>query len=998
VVNHTSDQHPWFQKARRAKKGSIARDFYMWSDTAEKYKDARIIFKDFESSNWTWDPVAKAYYWHRFYFHQPDLNYDSPNVHNAIFKVADFWFDMGVDGLRLDAVPYLYAREGTNCENLPETFKFLEKLRAHIDRNHKNKILLAEANQWPEDAVAYFGKGDQCNMNFHFPLMPRMYMALQMEDRFPVIDILEQTPEIPESCQWALFLRNHDELTLEMVTDEERDYMYRVYASDPKARINLGIRRRLAPLLGNNRRKIELMNSLLFSLPGSPIIYYGDEIGMGDNYYLGDRNGVRTPMQWSSDKNAGFSRANPQELLLPIIIEPEYHYEAINVENQEKNLSSLLWWMRRLISMRKRFKSLSRGSISFILSDNLKVFSFIRKYQDEIVLIVINLSAYSQVVELDLSDYKGYVPEEIQSRNKFPRINETDYILTPGPNDFYWFVLKNEKEAEKINLNINIPVIQLQTSWDNLPEDIKEDILEEHVLTSYLQKCSWFSQKDRKIEEVKILDNIKIPGRLTVNLYLFEVSFVHYPPEIFLLPLSNYKQDSPVEKLPEAAIVTFINNTAEGEILYDSFYSNDFHKELLDIILTRKILKGEAGEIQFQINNKIKEELIKTKNNVNSRLINTKQSNTQINYNNLLLVKFYRYLKPGINPDIEIIKFLNKKGFSQAPELIGNIDYYSSIKGKENKTMLTMIRKYIPNEGSAWKYTLENINQAFARVLENKTTVPKENFSRLSIKIKDIEPHIKEFISVFYLDLINKLGKTTGELHVTLADTDSDPNFTPEPFSMLYQRSVYQSTRNTIKRALNNLKIKLDKLPANYQENANEILNNEKIIIKYCKIILEKKLMAMKLRTHGDYSLEQLIYTGKDFVIINFEGNVLKPLSERKLKRLPFRDVAGILRSLYFAVYTAISQYKTVLPEDVHLLEPWAEIWYHNVSAVFLESYLNTVQNSPFIPAEKADYELLIGLSLLDKFFASLEKELNSPEGNVIIPLKGILYMINHFL
>ena len=342
VVNHTSDQHAWFQRARKAPAGSPERNFYVWNDDPNKYTETRIIFQDFEASNWTWDPVAGQYFWHRFFHHQPDLNFENPEVHQALFDVLDFWLGMGVDGLRLDAVPYLYEAEGTNCENLPQTYDYLKKLRSHVDEHYPNRMLLAEANQWPEDSAAYFGKGDLCHMNFHFPLMPRMYMALATEDRFPILDILDQTPEIPEACQWASFLRNHDELTLEMVTDEERDYMRRVYANDPKARINLGIRRRLAPLMTNDRRKIELMNVMLLSLPGTPVLYYGDEIGMGDNYYLGDRDGVRTPMQWNSDRNAGFSRANPQQLLLPVIIDPEYHYEAINVEVQESNVNSLL--------------------------------------------------------------------------------------------------------------------------------------------------------------------------------------------------------------------------------------------------------------------------------------------------------------------------------------------------------------------------------------------------------------------------------------------------------------------------------------------------------------------------------------------------------------------------------------------------------------------------------------------------------------------------------
>src|SRR5213596_636822 len=460
VINHTSDQNPWFQKSRRAVAAAAAgatdpgysddlvyKDFYVWSDTPEKYKDARIIFKDFETSNWAWDPVAKAYYWHRFYSHQPELNFDNPAVHVAVEKVCDFWLALGVDGLRLDAVPYLYEREDSSCENLPETHDYLRKLRAHVDVTFSNRLLLAEANQWPEDAAAYFGKGDESHMSFHFPLMPRMFMALQMEDRFPIIDILEQTPTVPDGCQWAMFLRNHDELTLEMVTDEERDYMYRVYATDPHARINLGIRRRLAPLLANSRRKIELLNTLLFSMPGTPIVYYGDEIGMGDNFYLGDRNGCRTPMQWSSDRNAGFSTANPQQLYLPITIDPEYHYEAINVENQQKNLSSLLWWTRRVIAMRKNFRAFSRGSLEFLFPENNKVLAFLRRHEEETILVVVNLSRFAQAAELDLSRFSGCGLMEMFSQNYFPPIGKSPYVITLGPHSHYWFVLRSETAA-----------------------------------------------------------------------------------------------------------------------------------------------------------------------------------------------------------------------------------------------------------------------------------------------------------------------------------------------------------------------------------------------------------------------------------------------------------------------------------------------------------------------------------------------------------------------
>jgi maltose alpha-D-glucosyltransferase/alpha-amylase len=527
VINHTSDQNPWFQRSRRAAPGSAEREFYVWSDRPEKYKDARIIFKDFETSNWAWDPVAKAYYWHRFYSHQPDLNFDNQAVHEAVEKVCDFWLAMGVDGLRLDAVPYLYEREGTICENLPETHVYLRKLRAHVDAKFPNRMLLAEANQWPEDAAAYFGKGDESHMSFHFPLMPRMFMALQMEDRFPIIDILEQTPPVPDNCQWAMFLRNHDELTLEMVTDEERDYMYRVYATDPHARINLGIRRRLAPLLANSRRKIELLNTLLFSMPGTPILYYGDEIGMGDNFYLGERNGCRTPMQWSPDRNAGFSRANPQQLYLPITIDPEYHFEAVNVENQQKNLSSLLWWMRRVIAMRKNFKAFSRGSLEFLYPDNAKVLAFLRRFENETIVVVVNLSRFAQSVELDLSRFAGCVPMEVFSRNLFRPIKKSPYVITLGPHAHYWFALQAQTDGRRASRKRVVPMIDAPADLQTLLADGQRVPIEREILPNYIQTCRWFGSKARTFRHLRVIEQTAISsGADAARFWFVEVSYL----------------------------------------------------------------------------------------------------------------------------------------------------------------------------------------------------------------------------------------------------------------------------------------------------------------------------------------------------------------------------------------------------------------------------------------------------------------------------------------
>ena len=555
VINHTSDQHPWFQRARRSKPGSRYRDYYVWSETAQRYQDARIIFQDFETSNWTWDSVAGAYYWHRFYHHQPDLNFASPQVRREVLRALDFWLDMGVDGMRLDAIPYLFEREGTNCENLPETHAFLKELRAHVDGRYEDRMLLAEANQWPEDAVEYFGSGDECHMSFHFPVMPRLFMAVRMEDRFPIIDILEQTPEIPETCQWAIFLCNHDELTLEMVTDEDRDYMYRVYAAEPQARINLGIRRRLAPLLGNDRRRIELMNALLMALPGTPIVYYGDEIGMGDNYYLGDRNGVRTPMQWSPDRNAGFSDANPHKLYLPVIIDPEYHYEAVNVETQQANPHSQLWWMRRMIALRKRYRAFGRGSIEFLQPENPRVLAFLRRYDGESLLMVANLSRFVQHVELDLSNLRGVVPMELFGRTPFPEIGELPYLLTLGPHGFYWFSLGEEPAGPRQRPRPSVPERPAPGEAPELPELAVDgswlDCLAgptrrhfEALLPGVLAGRRWFGGKSRGVRGAEVVATLPIqanggaaPAEGAVLAFV-RVDYLEEEPETYAVPLA----------------------------------------------------------------------------------------------------------------------------------------------------------------------------------------------------------------------------------------------------------------------------------------------------------------------------------------------------------------------------------------------------------------------------------------------------------------------------
>jgi maltose alpha-D-glucosyltransferase/alpha-amylase len=998
VVNHTSDQHPWFQRARKAKAGSPWRDFYVWSNTPEKYKDARIIFTDFETSNWAWDPVAKAYFWHRFYSHQPDLNYDNPHVQKAIFKVIDNWMNLGVDGMRLDAVPYLFEREGTNCENLPETHKFLKRLRAYLDTKYKNKMLLAEANQWPEDAAAYFGSGDESNMAFHFPLMPRMFMAMWMEDSFPIIDIFEQTPFIPHICQWALFLRNHDELTLEMVTDEERDYMYRVYARDPSARLNLGIRRRLAPLLGNHRRKMEIMNILLFSLPGTPIIYYGDEIGMGDNYYLGDRNGVRTPMQWSNDKNAGFSRANPQKLYLPIIIDPEYHYEAVNVENQERNHASFLWWVRRVIGMRKRFKAFGRGDIEFLNTENPKILAFIRHYQDEHILVIVNLSRFAQVVELDLSRFSGYYPEEVFSKNKFPTIKEAPYVLTLGPYDYYWFLLQQEEELFRMdNIFGFIPQLSVSKSWENVFQKKIEEKLEEDVLPSYIAGCRWFGGKGRRIRHIKIIENIPVgKNGSVVHLLILSVRYTEGESEMYLLPLSflsGEEAEKIIEEKPHIIVLRLRVGNTDG-IIYDGVYSEVVRKAFLGLIERRHVINGLQGQIIAYPGKLFKTYKGKNLYEEKSQVLKAEQSNTSIFYENELYLKLYRRLDEGINPDLEIGRFLTEKtSFQNVPPFVGAIEYRR--RGSE-PIVISILQAFVLNKGDTWTYTLDSLGGYFDRVLAKKSEIqeiPKAPRSFLEIASQEMPVLFQELIGGVYLEMAHLLGKRTAEMHLALSSNTEDRDFMPEPFSLLYQRSLYQSMQSLTKRSLTLLKRNAKNLQEDLREEAAKILDLEKSILDRFKSLLDKKLSAMKMRVHGDYHLGQVLFTGNDFIIIDFEGEPARAISERRLKRSPLSDVAGMIRSFQYAAYSVVLK-QVVRPEEIYLLETWADLWYQYVSGVFLNSYLQVVGDAPLLPKEKNELEVLLEAFLLEKAVYELGYELNNRPDWVIIPIRGIKHLM----
>jgi maltose alpha-D-glucosyltransferase/alpha-amylase len=1009
VLNHTSDQHPWFQRARRAKPGSRARKFYVWNDAPDKYTTARIIFKDFEMSNWAKDSVADAYYWHRFYSHQPDLNFENPEVHKALQQVLDFWLGMGVDGFRLDAVPYLYEEEGTSCENLPQTHDYLKKLRAHVDSKYKNRMLLAEANQWPEDAAAYYGDGDECHMNFHFPLMPRLFMAVHQEDRFPIIDILEQTPAIPDNAQWAVFLRNHDELTLEMVTDEDRDYMYRVYAQDKEARINLGIRRRLAPLLGSNRRRIELMNGLLFSLPGAPIIYYGDEIGMGDNIYLGDRNGVRTPMQWSGDRNAGFSRANPQKLYLPVILDPEYHYEAVNVEAQQNNPHSLFWWMKRVIALRKNYKAFGRGSIEFLYPENRKVLAFVRAYEDERILVVANLSRFTQYVELDMSAYSGSRPVELFGHTEFPRIGELPYFVTLGPHAFHWFELRGYDD-ERPSLDGVGPQAEGRTFavQKDAREILKGPILPkfERALPAYLNGRRWFGGKARVITSVDIIDSIELnasssPNRYDASIALIRIAYVDGEPETYVLPIAFAKgkrAERVLSEWPDSILARISFASVDtAAVAYEATADPKFLSFLLEAVGRRRKFKGKKGDLVGTTLPTYRK-LAKGEPDLEPGIVRGEQSNTSIAFGDTFMFKLFRRPDPGINPDLEIGRHLTEKSaYEYTPSVAGFLEYR---RAREEPMTVGILHGYIPNEGDAWKYTLDSLENYWERLLSDVHDGGEFQDLKAPPPLVDAldeapEPAGADLLGS-YLPSAELLGQRTAELHLALAASE-EPEFMPEPFTPFYQRSVYQSIRSQVTAVFPLLKRRLGELLEDTRGAAEQVLSIEKQILERMHRVTDKKIDAKRIRTHSDFHLGQVLFTGKDFVIIDFEGEPSRRLSERRLKRSPLRDVAGMIRSFHYAAYSSLFhqiQTGAVREEQYAELEPRVIYWYVWVSAAYLRSYLHTAAEAGFLPEDREQLRVLLDAFLLEKAIYEVGYELNNRPDWLRVPLAGIARLI----
>jgi len=1003
VLNHTSDQHPWFQRARRSSPGSRWWNFYVWNDSAKKYRDTRIIFKDVEVANWAWDPVARAYYWHRFYSHQPDLNYDNPEVHQKIIKALDFWFDLGVDGLRLDAVPYLYEREGTNCENLSETHAFVKKLRAHVDGKYHDRMLLAEANQWPEDAAAYFGqgRGDECHMAFHFPLMPRLFMALRMEDSLPIVDILEQTPPIPETSQWALFLRNHDELTLEMVTDEERDYMYRMYAQMHQARLNLGIRRRLAPLLNNDRKSIELLNALLFSLPGTPVLYYGDEIGLGENVYLGDRNGVRTPMQWSPDKNAGFSRANPQSLYLPVILDPGYHYEAVNVEVQLANQHSLLWWMRRLLALRKRWRALGEGKCEFLRPDNRKVLAYVLRHEQETLLVVANLSRFVQSVELDLSAFKARVPVELFGRAEFPAITERPYFFSLGPHTFYWFSLEDKPAPAAVvpasGLKAQLPKLAVRGEWDRVFDGKNKSRLEA-ILPPYLKLHRWFVGRDRNIKLITLKETLPVSfnGENCARLMLLQVDYSAGDQDFYTLPLAfatGPEAGRLRETFPQLLIAELqTTGDATGGILYEATGSQAFCRALLELMLNRRRLKGTNGEVEPERTPGLRQ-VFSGAALPEPALLKTEQSHTSILYGDKAVLKLFRQIEWGINPELEIGRFLTEKNFPQSKPLRGALEYVDT---RNIRTTLAVVNSFIPEAKNAWEYTLDTLGRFYERMTTSgmqSIHAPAAIAEPLKIFERDIPAAVLENIGT-YIESARLLGVRTAELHLTLASDAGDRNFAPEPFTTYYQRSLFQSMRNRAVESFWQLRGQLKALPPEVVSLARRALELKPSVLQQFRRVFEHRLAAQRIRIHGNLDLGEVLWTGKDFVFLDFEGDTATPITERGIKRSPLRDVAGMVRSFHHAADAGLSQHGE--RGNVHLpaFEVWAQYWSAGVSAVYLKAYFERLGKTGLYPAGGPELREMLRAYLLNQIFGELERELNAHPDKLNILLEDILHLL----
>jgi maltose alpha-D-glucosyltransferase/alpha-amylase len=978
VINHTSDQHAWFQRARAAKPGSVARNYYVWSDHDDAYANTRVIFVDTEKSNWTWDDTAGAYYWHRFYSHQPDLNFDNPRVLHEVLSVMRFWLDLGVDGLRLDAVPYLVEREGTNNENLPETHAILKQLRKALDDYAPGRMLLAEANQWPEDAKEYFGDGDECHMSFHFPLMPRMYMAIAQEDRFPISDIIRQTPAIPENCQWAIFLRNHDELTLEMVTDKERDLLWSTYAADRRARLNLGIRRRLAPLLEHDRNRIELMNMLLLSMPGTPVIYYGDELGMGDNFHLGDRDGVRTPMQWSPDRNGGFSRASPENLVLPSIMNPVYGYEVINVEAQAGDQYSQLNWMRRMLTVRKRHKSFGRGTLRFLYPGNRKVLAYLREFEDETILCVCNVSRVIQAVELDLSAFAGRIPVDLTGGSTFPPLGQLPYLLTLPPFAFYWFILSTDASLPDWHLPAPEPMAELSTlvlrrGLEDVLVSDERNVLEE-ALPAYLARRRWFASKDEQVSGIRLSMAEPIIDRaLEIILAELEVSLAHRT-DHYLLPLAISWEDGVTDALPQQLALTRVRRGRRVGFLTDAFAVDALPLTVMRALKISAIRPLANGEIRFLPTARLAE--INLPRELEIRRLSAEQSNSSLIIGDVAVFKLVRRVFPGIHPEGEMGRYLTERGFANTAPLLGEVTRYDK---DGTPHTLVLVQGFIRNQGDGWGWTLDYLS----RVLNSAAVVDPE------AQTEDIADALAG-----YSNFAAAIGKRLGELHAILATPTDNPAFAPEKATAADGAVWAEAVRAQLEAALAAIGAVTEWHDDESQEAAALVKARRAALNRAIDRLAKAAAGTLKTRTHGDFHLGQVLVSSGDAYIIDFEGEPARPLEQRRAKSSPIRDVAGLLRSFDYAVAAASSRAEGPAqnaPRKATVLEEFAA----NASEAFLAAYREVHAESSRHWVTEAGEPALLDLFLIEKAAYEICYEAANRPAWIGIPLHGLARIVD---
>ncbi len=974
VINHTSDQHPWFQAARHAPVGSPERDLYVWSDTDDKFTETRIIFLDTETSNWTWDPVAGQYFWHRFYSHQPDLNFDNPKVLEEVLRVMHFWLDMGVDGLRLDAIPYLIERDGTSNENLPETHDILKKIRADLDASYPDRMLLAEANMWPEDTQMYFGDGDECHMAFHFPLMPRMYMAIAKEDRFPITDIMRQTPEIPENAQWVIFLRNHDELTLEMVTDEERDYLWNTYAADKRARINLGIRRRLAPLLQRDRRRIELMNGLLLSMPGTPVIYYGDEIGMGDNIHLGDRDGVRTPMQWTEDRNGGFSRADPASVVLPPIMDPLYGFNAVNVEAQARDPHSLLNWMRRMLSLRGNHQAFGRGTLRFIYPGNRHVLAYLREFDGDTILCVANLSRTPQAVELALAEFEGRVPVELSGPTPFPPVGKLNYLLTLPPYGFYWLGLSETEKPPSWHHagGEQLPEFQTFVVRESLRELLSErytgKILNE-LLPQYLPRRRWFASKDQRITGARLVYAAPLPANQEILLIEVEVESAGRT-DRYQMPAGIAWEGPALTPFAQQTALARVRRGRRVGYVTDAFSLDDLPRGVLRGIKNRSTIPLPDGR-EIRCLGSEATDAMEGIDEARVRLLTAEQSNSSAIVGNLGIVKLIRRIVPGIHPEAEMTRHLTGVGFANTAPLLGEIVRYAA---DGTPYTLAIAQGVIANQGDAWTWVLDNLRRAVEdAALTDGGASPDYGV-------------LDAFVGV--------VGRRLGELHRALALPTDDPAFRPEVAERAAVEAWRRGVGGEVAHALDALEARRGALEDGARDLAVSVLGRRQAILEVVDRLAEAGAGTALTRVHGDFHLGQVLVSQDDAYIIDFEGEPVKTPEQRRAKASPLRDVAGLLRSLDYAAAAVSGVEEEAGPQPVRERRAALLATFRRESRdSFLAAYRAAMGGETEGGAEPS--EPLLDLMLLEKAAYEIGYEVANRPKWLPIPLGGFKAIVD---